>query len=77
MLWQYRAVVDAQLEERLLWTLEVRSSNPVIGKIYIQRFLSTIFEKTKIKKKRGCEWPIFLNKSFSHPRGQCFKTFLV
>ena len=59
MLWQYRAVVDAQLEERLLWTLEVRSSNPVIGKIYIQRFLSTIFEKTKIKKKEAVNGPFF------------------
>ena len=59
MLWQYRAVVDAQLEERLLWTLEVRGSNPVIGKNFIQRFLSTIFEKTKIKKKEAVNGPFF------------------
>ena len=62
MLWQYRAVVDAQLEERLLWTLEVRGSNPVIDKNFIQRFLSTIFEKTKIKKKEAVNGPFFKKK---------------
>ena len=49
-------VVVAQLVERLLPIPEVRSSNPVIGKIYIEHFvyLFTInsIEKTKINKKR-------------------------
>ena len=53
---QVRAVVVAQLVERLLPTLEICGSNPIIGKILSTK-LSTncIIEKTKIKKK---EWPI-------------------
>ena len=51
------AVVVAQLVERLLLIPEVRSSNPVIGKNYIEHLLSTLSEKTKIKK-RGREGPI-------------------
>ena len=43
--------------EQLLPIPEVRGSNPVIGKKYIEHLLSTVFEKTKIKK-RGREWPI-------------------
>ena len=46
------AVVVAQLVERLLPIPEARGSNPVIGKNYIEHLLSTVFEKTKIKKKR-------------------------
>ena len=42
----------AQLVERLLPVLEIRGSNPVIGKIYIEHFKLSTVEKTKIKKKR-------------------------
>ena len=48
------AVVVAQLVEQLLPIPEVRGSNTVDGKIYIEHFLlSTFVGKTKIKKK----WP--------------------
>ena len=40
----YGAVVVAQLVERSLPTLEVHGSNPVIGKIYIERFQSTLYK---------------------------------
>ena len=46
------AVVVAQLVERLLPIPEVRGSNPVISKIYIEHFTVNCIEKTKIKKKR-------------------------
>ena len=47
------AVVVAQLVERSLPITEVRSSNPAIGKNYIEHlFTVDCFEKTKIKKKR-------------------------
>ena len=36
----YRALVVTQLVESLILTPEVRSSNPVIGKIYIEHLLS-------------------------------------
>ena len=44
----------AQLVEQSLPTPEVHGSNQVIGKIYIERSLSTVlkFEKTKIKEKK-------------------------
>ena len=42
----------AQLVELLLPIPEVRGSNPVIGKIYIEHFTANCIEKTKIKKKR-------------------------
>ena len=43
----------AQLVERSLPIPEVSSSNPVIGKIYIEHcFTVNCIEKTKIKKKR-------------------------
>ena len=43
----------AQLVEGLLPISEVRSLNPVIGKIYIEHlFTVNYIEKTKIKKKR-------------------------
>ena len=42
------AVVVAQLEERSLMIPEVHNSNPVIGKIYIQHFLTcNCIEMTK------------------------------
>ena len=52
-----KAVFVAQLVEWLLLIPEVLSSNPVIGKNYIEHLLSTLSEKTKIKK-RGREGPI-------------------
>ena len=46
------AVVVAQLVEQLLPTPQVRSSNQVICKIYIQNlFTLNCIEKTNIKKK--------------------------
>ena len=53
-------MVVAHLVEWLLPTPEVHCSKPVIGKIYIEYvFTVNCIEKTKIKKKRGKEWPIF------------------
>ena len=46
---QTRAVVVAQLVERLLPTPEIHGSNPDIGKIL---FTNCTIEKTKIMKKR-------------------------
>ena len=47
------AVVVAQLVDRSLAIPEVRGSNPVIGKIYIEHlFTVNCIAKTKIKKKR-------------------------
>ena len=48
----------AQLVERSLSIPEVRSSTPVIGKIYIEHlfvylFIINCIEKTKIKKEAG------------------------
>ena len=42
-------MVVAQLVERLLPKPEIRGSNPVIGKIYLDYQL---YKKTKIRKKR-------------------------
>ena len=39
------AVVVAQLVEQLLTIPEVRGSNPVICKIYIERLQSSVFKK--------------------------------
>ena len=47
-------MVVAQLVERLLPKPEIRGSNPVIGKIYLDYQL---YKKTK-KGKRGREWLI-------------------
>ena len=47
---KYVTIVVALLVERSLPTPEVRSSNPVIGKLYIT---VNCFEKTKIKKLAG------------------------
>ena len=51
------AVVVAQLVGHLLPIPEVRSSNPVIGKIYIEHcLLSTVW---KIKNKEAGNGPFF------------------
>ena len=62
----FRAVVVAQLVEQSLPTPEVRSSNPVIGKIYIEHLLSTVlkFEKTKIEEKEAGNGPF--KKQYFH-----------
>ena len=55
---QFWVVVVAQLVERLLPTPEVRGSNPVIFKIYIEHlFAVNCIEKTKIKKKEAENGP--------------------
>ena len=66
-------MVVAQLVEQLIPTPEVRSLNLVIGKIDIERLLSTLlkFEKTKIKEYRGPEWPIFLKKTLNEKYKTC------
>ena len=46
------SVVVAQLLERSLPTLDVRSSNPLMGNFFYWTFMSTV-KKTKIKKKRS------------------------
>ena len=52
------AVAVAQLVEQLLTIPEVRSSNPVIGKIYIEHwFTVNCIEKTKMKKKEAGNGP--------------------
>ena len=56
------AVVVAELVERLLPIPEVRGSNPVIGKIYIEHlFIFNCVEGTKFRK-RGRKWPVFYKK---------------
>ena len=51
-------MVVAQLVEWLFPSPEVCSSNPVIGKIYIEHLLTlNCIEKHKNKEKRGREWP--------------------
>ena len=58
------AVVVAQLVERSLPIPKVHGLNPVISKIYIEHlFTVNCIEKTKIKEKRGREWPIFNKKN--------------
>ena len=52
------AVVVALLVERMLTTLEVCSSNPVLGKNLILHLSVNCIEKTK-SRKRGRELPIF------------------
>ena len=46
-------MVVAQLVERSLPNLEFHSSNPVIGKIFIEHITVNCIEKTKIKKKEA------------------------
>ena len=51
----------AQLVERSITIPEIRSSNPVNGKFYIEHlFADNCIEKTKIKKKRP--WMAHLKK---------------
>ena len=45
-------MVVAQLAEGLLPTPEVCGSNPVIGKIYFECLLLTVFKDEKKRKKR-------------------------
>ena len=53
------AVAVAQLVEQSLTIPEVRSSNPVIGKIYIEHwFTVNCIEKTKMKKKEAGNGPL-------------------
>ena len=49
----------AQLVEQSLSTPEVRGSNPVNGKIYIERLLSTvlIIEMAKVQEKEARNGP--------------------
>ena len=58
----------AQLVEQSLLTPEVRGSNPAIGKIQIERLLSTVlrFEKTKIGKRKKRPERAHLKKESSH-----------
>ena len=51
------AVVVAQLVERSLPTPEVRESNPVIGKLYIECLLPTVLRRQKLRK-RGWALPV-------------------
>ena len=44
-------VVVALLVQRSIQNPEVRGSNPVIGKLYIERFTVNCIEKTKIQKR--------------------------
>ena len=49
--------VVVQLEEQSLPISEVRSSNPVNGKFYIEHFTVNWIEKTKIKGKEAGNGP--------------------
>ena len=49
-------MVVAQLLERSLPTLEIRSSNPVIGRFY--QIVSNLYWKDLNIENRGREWPI-------------------
>ena len=53
------AVVVGQLVARSLPTPEVRSSNSVIGEIFINLFNINCIEKTKIKKIEAGNYPFF------------------
>ena len=50
LLW---AVIVAQLVDQSLPTPEIRNSNPVIGKIYIERLLSIVLKKRKEEAENG------------------------
>ena len=56
------AVVVDQLPERSLLTPEIRSSNPVIGKILYSTYSLWTVEKKKIKNK-GRQWAILKHKN--------------
>ena len=62
-----RTVVVAQLVEQSLPIPEVRGSNPVIGKKYIEHLLSTVIKNTKIKKIEGGNGSFF-KKAILIPR---------
>ena len=49
----FKAVVVAQLVERSLPILEVRSLNPVIGKNLFGHLLSTVFKRRKKENEAG------------------------
>ena len=51
------AVVATQLVERLLPTSEVRGSNPVIGKIYIEQFSQFCMRNFELGKIQYPNWP--------------------
>ena len=50
LLW---GVIVAQLVDQSLPTPEIRNSNPVIGKIYIERLLSIVLKKRKEEAENG------------------------
>ena len=65
-------MVEAQLVERLLPIPEVCSSNPVIGKIYIERlFTFNCIEKTKIREKEARYDPFKKPHLQVHSLGLC------
>ena len=70
-------VVVAQLVERSLLTPEVRSSNPVIGKLLSDIYLITVnwIEKTKMKKKRPGMAHFLKKKSLLDKYFQAFDYF--
>ena len=59
--------------ERSLPAPEVRGSNPVIGKIYIEWLLSNGIEKTKIKNKEAENGPFFIKRHRTLVLLICFK----
>ena len=52
----------AQLVEQSLSIPEVRSSNPVIGKIYFEQILLTVYWKDENKEKEAGNGTIFKKK---------------
>ena len=52
----------AQLVEQSLSIPEVRGSNPVIGKIYIEQILLTVYWKDENKEKEAGNGTIFKKK---------------
>ena len=53
------AVVLAQLSKRSLPIPEVRSSNPVIGKVFIEYFVLSTVMKRRNKEKESGDGPFF------------------
>ena len=66
-----RAVVVAQLVERLLPIPEVRGSNPVIGKFNEHSLTVNCIEKTKIKIKEAGNGPFFKKLSTARDAHMC------
>ena len=54
-----RAVVVAQLVERLLPIPEVQGSNPVIGKIYIEHLFTCLLSSVLNRRKEAGNGPLF------------------